>query len=314
MAGTPTQYYSLPTYADSDAVDLTAQYNQAMSVIDSTMHTMQVASSDAERHLLILGDSWTYRPYGPQLERAMGQLGWTVHNYGVGGARIDETATSNNIIGQARKATAELERVDAVLIIALVNDISTNTSAAHLVGGMNDTTALLSKAFNKCPITWLPNVSADAESNPIVASYVNQYLVNPLTYNVTVNLNLMKYMLFSSNAFDSGKRHPSTAIDFGCLVVGCLNGMAQVASISLGDKRDGNSLYTRGDNLYLIAMTDKTVDLTTADNRNALTALYTFGNNITNYEVGDCTIAYTGWEQLIIAGATPAHFTAFHLI
>lgn len=37
MAGTPTTHYQLPTYADSDAPDLTGAYNQAMGKIDTQM-------------------------------------------------------------------------------------------------------------------------------------------------------------------------------------------------------------------------------------------------------------------------------------
>lgn len=39
MAGTPTTNYQLPTYADTDAPDLTGAYNQAMNKIDTQMKT-----------------------------------------------------------------------------------------------------------------------------------------------------------------------------------------------------------------------------------------------------------------------------------
>lgn len=39
MAGTPTTNYQLPTYADTDAPDLTGKYNQAMEKIDTQMKT-----------------------------------------------------------------------------------------------------------------------------------------------------------------------------------------------------------------------------------------------------------------------------------
>ena len=39
MAGTPTTNYQLPTYADTDAPDLTGAYNQAMGKIDTQMKT-----------------------------------------------------------------------------------------------------------------------------------------------------------------------------------------------------------------------------------------------------------------------------------
>lgn len=39
MAGTPTTNYQLPTYANTDAPDLTGAYNQAMEKIDTLMKT-----------------------------------------------------------------------------------------------------------------------------------------------------------------------------------------------------------------------------------------------------------------------------------
>lgn len=39
MTGTPTTNYQLPTYADTDAPDLTGAYNQAMEKIDTRMKT-----------------------------------------------------------------------------------------------------------------------------------------------------------------------------------------------------------------------------------------------------------------------------------
>lgn len=39
MAGTPTTNYQLPTYADTDAPDLTGAYNQSMEKIDTQMKT-----------------------------------------------------------------------------------------------------------------------------------------------------------------------------------------------------------------------------------------------------------------------------------
>lgn len=39
MTGTPTTNYQLPTYANTDAPDLTGAYNQAMEKIDKQMKT-----------------------------------------------------------------------------------------------------------------------------------------------------------------------------------------------------------------------------------------------------------------------------------
>lgn len=47
MSGTPTTNYDLPTYADSDAPDLTGAYNAAMTAIDTQMKANADAASAA---------------------------------------------------------------------------------------------------------------------------------------------------------------------------------------------------------------------------------------------------------------------------
>lgn len=47
MAGTPTTNYQLPTYADTDAPDLTGAYNQAMEKIDTQMKANSDEAMDA---------------------------------------------------------------------------------------------------------------------------------------------------------------------------------------------------------------------------------------------------------------------------
>lgn len=47
MAGTPTTNYQIPTYADTDAPDLTGAYNDAMSKIDTQMKANADAASAA---------------------------------------------------------------------------------------------------------------------------------------------------------------------------------------------------------------------------------------------------------------------------
>lgn len=48
MAGTPTTNYQLPTYADTDAPDLTGAYNQAMEKIDTRMKTNSDEAASAK--------------------------------------------------------------------------------------------------------------------------------------------------------------------------------------------------------------------------------------------------------------------------
>ena len=48
MAGTPTTNYQLPTYADTDAPDLTGAYNDAMGKIDTQMKANETAAAGAK--------------------------------------------------------------------------------------------------------------------------------------------------------------------------------------------------------------------------------------------------------------------------
>lgn len=48
MAGTPTTNYQLPTYADTDAPDLTGAYNHAMEKIDKQMKTNSDEAASAK--------------------------------------------------------------------------------------------------------------------------------------------------------------------------------------------------------------------------------------------------------------------------
>lgn len=48
MAGTPTTNYNIPTYAASDAPDLTAAYNAAMTTIDTQMKSNETSAASAK--------------------------------------------------------------------------------------------------------------------------------------------------------------------------------------------------------------------------------------------------------------------------
>lgn len=60
MAGTPTKHYQLPTYADTDAPDLTGAYNQAMVKIDTQMNANKTAIDNLTGRVVNLeGSSFT---------------------------------------------------------------------------------------------------------------------------------------------------------------------------------------------------------------------------------------------------------------
>ena len=60
MVGTPTTHYQLPTYADTDAPDLTGAYNQAMVKIDTQMNANKTAIDNLTGRVVNLeGSSFT---------------------------------------------------------------------------------------------------------------------------------------------------------------------------------------------------------------------------------------------------------------
>lgn len=60
MAGTPTTHYQLPTYADTDAPDLTGAHNQAMVKIDTQMNANKTAIDNLTGRVVNLeGSSFT---------------------------------------------------------------------------------------------------------------------------------------------------------------------------------------------------------------------------------------------------------------
>lgn len=107
MAGTPTQYYGFPTYADSDAVDLTAQYNTAVTNIDSELHQLDTFVHDRTDSklpkLVVCGDSWSdavgswyswldyvnTSPVSTAIELNM----YDIHSYAVAGSNIEGIAS-----------------------------------------------------------------------------------------------------------------------------------------------------------------------------------------------------------------------------
>ena len=161
MAGTPTQYYGFPTYADSDAVDLTAQYNTAMTNIDSELHQLDASYKNIhseKRHVLIFGDSWT----DPSSQFAcknwvsmVDDAGFITHNYANYGKRI-----TDNLNAQINEAIADVPNyynvTDAILLMG-VNDLSTGVKPATIVDALNSCANTLVNAYPNIRLTWFLN-------------------------------------------------------------------------------------------------------------------------------------------------------------
>lgn len=142
MAGTPTQYYGFPTYADSDAVDLTAQYNTAVSNIDSELHQLSLKQSNRKR-MAIFGDSWTTTAWGGWITRLEDVYGFDCTSYGVGGS------TSSQIHQQVTTYLANGVNHDYFVIVGGVND---------LVSGMSYNSGEIFKALTEL---WHAGVPVD---------------------------------------------------------------------------------------------------------------------------------------------------------
>lgn len=226
MAGTPTQYYGFPTYADSDAVDLTAQYNTAVTNIDSELHQIDVAVDGIEENagllnVLVVGDSWvssgpvgstTTRNAWLNLLQDMPGIG-TVYGYGVSGGRL----TDGTISARLDAAIADLSgtRVDVLLIVAGVNDSYTG----DMLGGVNGLRTKAEEAFPGIRTVWCPNAPNDYDKYKTTLSNLRTNLQNymPVSQSVVnafeLSTNVIKFVLSNPSSFtEEDKLHPSTSI------------------------------------------------------------------------------------------------------
>lgn len=300
MAGTPTQYYGLPTYADTDALDLTAQYNTAMVDIDSELHQMDVRTT--KRRVLILGDSWTYAPYDTSLNKMFENLGYDVYNYGEPGAHFSSENNDTTVYSQAQKAVSAVDSVDLVVMIALVNDMTLGSTETPFVTGINDCVSLLKTNYN-CPIVWLPNISIDADTHTEVAGYIRSYLKKPLKYNVIVNMNLIKYMLFADGVYtDDNRKHPDTDLNFGDIVYNCLIG-GDIFNSFTPASSNIVTLFISDGGIYIRANDSGSFELSgeyTDDMRFAC-AMQTFGSAKT-YACGEAVVNVADGTSVSITG------------
>lgn len=214
MTGTPTQYYGFPTYADSDAVDLTAQYNTAVTNIDSELHQLDVNSRSRTRNLVILGDSWAANDsFNSWVTTLAANLGATkTINTAVSGAG---TAA---FTAQAEDALVQLdgEFIDYLVVIGGVNDFVTS-------GTLQSACNNVEKAFNTIKVNgvglsaYLPNCALlPATGDGGIPTYIEPYknafakLDVPETH-IGVSYNILD-SFYPRNYIDSSNRtHPNTA-------------------------------------------------------------------------------------------------------
>lgn len=245
MAGTPTQYYGFPTYADSDAVDLTAQYNTAVANIDSELHQLSIAPARKRKPgVVVIGDSWS-DPNNGETWKAEFQKRFdcTLYNYAKTSARafVDTAPGATSFTNQLAKATSELDPddVDYVLIVGGVNDLNKPLSTA---GSGYDTltkylTGLRALADNACMqfggarayVILNAYNSTYGDNNP----YSTQYLTNMFSgYSVAcsvgryIYLDLLLYLCTNPIAFDSSNYHLTQAgyNEMGQIIASLLKG------------------------------------------------------------------------------------------
>lgn len=214
MAGTPTQYYGFPTYADSDAVDLTAQYNTAVTNIDSELHQLDVNSRSRTRNLVILGDSWAANDsFNSWVTTLAANLGATkTINVAVSGAGTDSFTT------QAKDALEQLdgEFIDYLVVIGGVNDFVTS-------GSLRSACVNVEKAFNTINVNgvglsaFLPNCALlPATGDGGIPTYIEPYknafasLDIPETH-IGVSYNILDSFYVRRYIDSSNRTHPNTA-------------------------------------------------------------------------------------------------------
>lgn len=142
MAGTPTRYYGFPTYADSDAVDLTAQYNTAVTNIDSELHQLNVKMGDRNITMVVLGDSWAgSSAYNSWVDIVAEDLGvTTLSNRAVPGARSDSFASQL----QAAITDIKASYIDYLVVLGGVNDFTAAITFSTVYNNVNGVLSELS--------------------------------------------------------------------------------------------------------------------------------------------------------------------------
>lgn len=154
MAGTPTQYYGFPTYADSDAVDLTAQYNSAMVMVDGELHKMHTRAEESRtaRKIVLFGDSWTdpwnangFHEWVDELQELIGAT--SINNYARSGAGFG--GDTNLIQSQIDSALDDGCDPDIVVIVGGVNDINKDR---RIVSAYSDFVLKCAKTFKRARV------------------------------------------------------------------------------------------------------------------------------------------------------------------
>lgn len=160
MAGTPTQYYGFPTYADSDAVDLTAQYNTAVTKIDSELHQMDtVLDSRNKRFCVYFGNSYSAGTEGiPGLYARTRDLYDDSKAYLGSGSGFLDVATSE---GPSFVTLAVQAASDDSIDHNLVTDVM-------VLGAWGD-----SRAFNAGKTVAEFNTAAKAFADTVLSTYPN---------------------------------------------------------------------------------------------------------------------------------------------
>lgn len=245
MAGTPTQYYGFPTYADSDAVDLTAQYNTAVTNIDSEMHQLSIAPARKRKPgVVIIGDSWSDPNNGDTWKAAFQErFDCTLYNYAKTSARafVETVSGATSFTNQLAKAVSELDPddVDYVLIVGGVNDLVKPLSTAgegldtmpkyfNRLFSMADNASI---QFGGVPVYVIPNAynSTHGDDNPYSTQYLtNMFSAYPIVSNTCENVffDLILYLCCNPGAFDSSNYH-LTAVGYknmGRIIANLLRG------------------------------------------------------------------------------------------
>lgn len=268
MAGTPTQYYGFPTYADSDAVDLTAQYNTAMANIDSELHQLDTFVHDRTDSklpkLVVCGDSWSdavgswyswldyvnTSPVNTGIKLDM----YDIHSYAVSGSNIE------GIASQIAVAVQENPYTGNEYLVALGG---TNSYSANSMRYSEVTEAIrsaivpaLAAGYPYDRIFWVangPNVD-HANFGNIVSMDIPAIVRHANVFPCPIYFDVYYAMIYQQSLYTNDNLHPNQngAIQISTVIKNLLAGrrlannlIAGINNSLIGVHINGNTMQVR---------------------------------------------------------------------
>ena len=294
MAGTPTQYYGFPTYADNDAVDLTAQYNTAVTNIDSELHQLEMGMDELKEEtgtikVLLFGDSWTAGTYLTALKTNIEAMSkYRIFSVGVSGARF--YGNDNLILSQVQNTPAS-DEYDVVAVIGGINDfVQADFDIAQFRTAFESVFNAINQKFPAKDVVWMPNVAVN-DNNNTMRSLMYLNMGSRLASRGVRSSRTMSFTLLYTNSFDETTGHPATnTAMYAMAVLQSLRGTGITFQFGTGVASGQPELVY--DDSVLKMTGNGTRDLSTSRIFQNSLALLIGGNSLT-HNVGTATITFS---------------------